>query len=116
MAGSRAFLLSGFRVLGKAVLGFFALALLLLLFRALTVGQTVSAAINVVYPSVCLGGWAGSALAAGEPETPAGTFSLEDSAYLDPTISAPLYCAMFGVTARATPPYKVFLTFDWSMP
>lgn len=107
-----------FRMAARVVVVCVALFALLVVWRLVTSTRIAEAATDTYYPSFCLGGWDKPRHASGEPETGNGddpaSFTADNSAFLEPDISAQIYCGYFPVEERDNPPVAADITLVWN--
>ncbi len=77
------------------------------------------AEVATFYPTACLGGWKNTQNAEGEPQTKSNNdekeFSKENSAILQASINADIYCGSFiGNIEENTKPTKIIVSLAWS--
>lgn len=90
----------------------------LVLVRGVTRASVAYAGSDVYAPSYCLGGWINAKQASGASEIPegasAGAYTIGNSAFLAPDVSAQIFCGYFPVESRKRPPVSAKIIFRWS--
>lgn len=106
-------------VISRTLLILLGLAALIFVSRLFVSPESASAASTVLHPNVCLGGWRHARMAGGEPSLPKGSpaneFNVQNSAYLEPNTSAPIFCSGFATDIQDTLPETVTLRFIWAI-
>jgi hypothetical protein len=88
-------------------------------FKVLFRSTRAAAANAYSYPNFCLGGWERPQLASGAPasdiDAPIDSFTEVNSAFLESSVAAQIFCGYFSVEERERLPSSVSVQFNWRM-